>query len=78
MNTIWVAEIWFLHPALSCYPQKLYAVHDTVGTAAINLGIGELQLQKKGLLLEMYLLAEIACLSAKAITPTTVLFVVFL
>ena len=45
--------------------KALIAVH--VGRAVMRLGIGELQLQKRGLLLEMQSLAKISCRPAKVI-----------
>ena len=45
------------------------AVHASVRVVVVRLGIGELQLRKKGLLPEMQLLAEISYFYAKVILP---------
>ena len=47
--------------------KALIAVHASVGRAVMRLGIGELQLQKRGLLLQMQSLAKISCRPAKVI-----------
>ena len=57
------AKLWSLYPAqchavLLCHPRTLLAVHASVGRAVMRLGIGELQLWKKGPLPEMQLLTE--------------------